>query len=105
MSLYRIKARRHTHPRLGEEGLSAAVINWLIPDARIIELSESSASELRLALELERDDYQSAISEISVALQQAGYSLFNAEVSELVERTVGAIVTGAVTVGCGAGFL
>lgn len=99
MSVYQIHARRHTHPRLGHEHLSRQIINWLLPEATVLALNYDRLQFVSIMLELDRSDYQAGIAETAEALQQAGYSLLNAEVSEWVDRSVDAMVLSALTIG------
>lgn len=103
MSAYQIQARRHTYPRLGNERLSRETVNWLLPDAAVLDITEDRRQFVSIRLNLDRGDYEAAIVEIAEALRQAGYSLLNAEVSEWVDRSVDAMLLSALTVGGGTG--
>jgi hypothetical protein len=98
MSIYRIHARRHTHPRLGNEGLPGG-INYLIADAVIVGNERLDSFRESLSLQLERDDYLQAVNEIGGAVQQLGYSLLEIEISELIDQTVQATILGALGLG------
>lgn len=102
MRIYRIYARRHTHPRLGGEDLSEEAIRWLIPDAVLLERSRPDSLNVILELELKRDDHLKAINEIIVMMQRLGYSVVDATISADVEQTVAAMVTGGLGSGVGA---
>lgn len=105
MSNYRVRARRHTHPRLGDERLSPQVVEWLIPDAQVFEVDDDPQQLLSFTVVMRRKRHQAAIEEIAVALQQAGYSLLDAEVDELVDRSVDAMVASALAIGGGTGVV
>jgi hypothetical protein len=94
MSIYRVHVRRHTYPRLGNEGLSTG-INWPIPDAVIIASEQPDSLHEHLSLQLARDDYLQAANEIGEAVQRLGYTLLNIEIRELVDKTVEATILGA----------
>jgi 5-carboxymethyl-2-hydroxymuconate isomerase len=101
MSVYEIRARRHTHPRLGSEVLSQQAVNWLLPDAIVMDIVDDGRRFVSIRLELDRGEYQAAIAEIAEALQRVGYSLLNAEVSEWVDRSVRAMLLSALAIGGG----
>jgi len=98
MSIYRVQALRHTHPRLGHEGLAGG-INWLISDTAIVEVEQPDSHREYLSLQLRRDEHLQAVNEISEAVQRLGYTLLNIEISELVGQTVEATVFSAAGTG------
>lgn len=101
MSNYRIRARRHTHPRLGGEGISDAAIGWLIPDAVLVELA-TEAAEAVVEVQLERETHLEALNEIFAALQRLGYSVIESTVSDWVDRSIETAILAALGVGSGA---
>lgn len=108
MSIYRIRARSHTHPRLGNAGLSVEEICWALPKATVVELSNSEPPFVTLELHLEPEAglpelnaHLATVNEIIGALQRLGYSTLNATVGELVDRSVEAAVGGALTTTAG----
>lgn len=103
MSVYQVQARRHTFPRLGNEHLSQETVNWLLPDATVLNIDDDRRQLMSIKLKLDRGDYQTAVVEIAEALQKAGYSLLNAEVSEWVDKSVDAMLLSALTIGGTAG--
>jgi hypothetical protein len=101
MSNYRIRARRHTHPRLGGTGISDAAIGWLIPDAVLVESATEAATAV-VEVQLERETHLEALNEIFGALQRLGYSVIESTVSEWVDRAVETAIVAALGVGSGA---
>lgn len=98
MSIYRVSVRRHTYPRLEDGGLAGG-INWLIPDAVITASERPDSLREHLSLGLQRDNYVQAVNEIGEAVQRLGYDLLEAEISELVDQEVRAMIFGAATLG------
>lgn len=94
MSIYQVRVRRFTYPRLGGDELTGG-INWLIPDATVVASERLDSLHEHLSLQLQRDDYLQAVNEIGEAVQRLGYNLLEIEISELVDQTVGATILGA----------
>jgi hypothetical protein len=65
MSVYQVRARRHTYPRLGNKSLSKQTVNWLIPDATVLGIDDDRRQIVSIELKLDRDDYRTAIVEIA----------------------------------------
>jgi hypothetical protein len=99
MTLYRVRARRHTHPRLGSEGISRAAIEWLISDALLARVEEIDSLHVDVALHLDREDHLEAANEVIEALQRLGYSVVNLEVDELVSHTAETAFLSALGIG------
>lgn len=95
MSNYRIRARRHTHPRLGGQGLSPQDFAWLLPDAEVASLVEEGSFAI-IELRLRRESHLEALNEILGALQRLGYSVLESTVSEWVDASVQTALTVAI---------
>ena len=98
MSIYRVHVRRHTYPRLEDEGIASG-INWLISDASVTASERPDSLREHLSIQLNRDDYLQAVNEIAEVVQRLGYDLLEIEISELVDRAVGAMVFSAAGLG------
>ena len=86
MTMYRVRARRLTYPRLGGEGISQIAIEWLISDAVLVNHEEIDSLHVDIALHLDREDPLEATNDVIGALQRLGYSVINLDVDELVGR-------------------
>jgi len=95
----RVRTRRHTHPRLGNEGISQAGIEWLIPDAVLVGRQEIDSLHVDVALCFDHEDHLEAANEVIVALQRLGYSVINLEVDELIDRATETMILSALGVG------
>lgn len=101
MTPYRVRARtrRHTHPRLGNGGISQAGIEWLIPNAVLAGRQEIDSLHVDVALSLDCENHLEAANDVIVALQRLGYSVVNLEVDELVDRATETMILSALGIG------
>lgn len=99
MSIYNVRARRHTHPRLAEEPPLAAVLEWRLPEARLAESVSSAEGFLDFSVELESEDHLEAINQLIEASERIGYSVIDANVEEWIGREVEGVAVSALGAG------
>lgn len=101
MSVYRVQARRHTHPGLSSS-LSQEALSWVLSDATLLEHALEEQGTVALVLDFECETHQAGMNEVIVALQKLGYSVLNATVSDWVDRSVEGAVVGVASAAVGA---
>jgi hypothetical protein len=102
MNTYRLRLRPAGYygvTRWGPPSLSAETVADALPGAVIRSLVADTTGGLDLDLQLQRPSHKQALDDIAVALQQIGWNIVEAMVTEWVNATAQGIVLGGLGFG------
>jgi hypothetical protein len=103
MNTYRLLVQSHDVPylvtRWSASALTKERLSQSLAGVAVRDLSEAGTGRYLLELQLQRPSHDQALSDILVALQQLGYSIVEAMVSEWVSAVVQGLLLGAASGG------